>query len=50
MSAIIVTAVPASPCPAHPDAVLVPCPGGGSRGTCPVDSRTYQMSAPEVTW
>jgi hypothetical protein len=41
---------PASPCPDHPAAVLQPLPGGGSRGTCPVDSRSYQMSPVEVTW
>lgn len=48
MSAMI-TAVPASPCPDHPDTALVPCPGGGARGTCPRDGRTYQMTPLEVT-
>ena len=41
---------PAYPCPDHPDAVLVPFPGGGARGSCPVDHRLYQMTPPEVTW
>jgi hypothetical protein len=40
---------PACPCPVHPGAVLAPLPGGGARGTCPVDSRSYQMSPLEVT-
>lgn len=40
---------PACPCPDHPAAVLQPLPGGGARGTCPVDSRSYQMSPLEVT-
>ena len=40
---------PARPCPDHPDRVLQPLPGGGARGTCPVDSRSYQMSPAEVT-
>ncbi len=37
------------PCPDHPGRALQPLPGGGARGTCPVDSRSYQMSPPEVT-
>lgn len=41
---------PACPCPDHPAAVLVPFPGGGARGTCPVDGRSYQMYPPELTW
>lgn len=41
---------PACRCPEHPDAVLVPFPGGGARGYCPVDDRSYQMTVPEVTW
>lgn len=43
------TLLPARPCPDHPAAVLQPLPGGGSRGTCPVDSRSYQMTPLEVT-
>jgi hypothetical protein len=42
------TLLPASPCPEHPDSVLQPFPGGGSRGACPVDGRSHQMSPPEV--
>jgi hypothetical protein len=41
--------LPARHCPDHPAAVLQPLPGGGARGTCPVDSRSYQMSPVEVT-
>jgi hypothetical protein len=41
---------PASPCPDHPGAELVPFPGGGARGTCPIDQRSHQMYPPEVTW
>jgi hypothetical protein len=36
-------------CPVHPYAVLVPFPGGGARGSCPVDSRSHQMTPPEFT-
>lgn len=39
---------PACPCPDHPSAVLVPFPGGGARGSCPVDGRSHQMAPPEV--
>jgi hypothetical protein len=42
-----VSARPVSPCPDHPGSALVPFPGGGARGSCPVDGRSYQMSAPE---
>jgi hypothetical protein len=42
------TLLPARPCPDHPASVLQPLPGGGSRGTCPVDSRSYQMTPLEV--
>jgi hypothetical protein len=41
-------ATPACPCPDHPGRVLQPLPGGGARGTCPADGRTYQMTPPEV--
>ena len=41
---------PVSPCPDHPRCALVPFPGGGARGYCPVDSRSYQLAPPEVTW
>jgi hypothetical protein len=44
-----VTAAVACPCPDHPAAVLQPFPGGGARGSCPVDSRSHQMTPPEVT-
>jgi hypothetical protein len=40
---------PACPCPDHPDRSLLPLPGGAARGTCPVDSRSYQVFTPEVT-
>jgi hypothetical protein len=40
----------ACPCPDHPDRALVPFPGGGARGSCPVNGREYQMTPPEVTW
>lgn len=43
------TLLPACPCPEHPAAVLVPFSGGGSRGSCPVDGRSFQMIPPEVT-
>jgi hypothetical protein len=50
---MIATLAPARPaaacCPEHPGAVLVPLPGGGARGTCPVDSRSHQMYPVEVT-
>jgi hypothetical protein len=39
---------PACYCPEHSDAILVPFPGGGARGTCPVDQRSHQMYPPEV--
>lgn len=42
------TLLPACHCPDHPAAVLQPLPGGGARGTCPVDSRSHQMTPPEV--
>lgn len=41
--------LPACHCPEHPEAVLQPLPGGGARGTCPVDSRSFQMTPLEVT-
>jgi len=43
------TLIPGRPCPDHPASVLQPLPGGGARGTCPVDSRSYQMTPMEVT-
>jgi hypothetical protein len=43
------SASPACCCPVHPGVVLVPFPGGGARGSCPVDSRSYQMTPLEVT-
>ena len=39
---------PARQCPDHPASALQPLPGGGARGTCPVDSRSYQMTPVEV--
>jgi len=48
MSAPIL-AIPACPCPDHPHRSLIPV-GGGARGICPADGRTYQMQAPEVSW
>lgn len=39
---------PACRCPEHPGSILVPFPGGGARGTCPVDQRSHQMYPPEV--
>lgn len=39
---------PPCPCPDHPGEFLIPLPGGGARGTCPADSRSYQMTTPEV--
>jgi hypothetical protein len=45
----VTTAVrPACPCPDHPDQVLQPLPGGGARGTCPLNGRSYQMEPVEV--
>jgi hypothetical protein len=43
------SAAPACRCPVHPGAVLVPFPGGGARGTCPVDQRSHQMYPPEIS-
>ncbi len=39
---------PVVACPDHPGEVLCPLPGGGARGTCPVDGASYQMDAPEA--
>jgi hypothetical protein len=41
---------PVSPCPDHPGCTLVPLPVGGARGYCAIDSRSYQMTPPEVKW
>jgi len=42
-----ILAAPACPCPDHPHLSLIPV-GGGARGICPGDGRTYQMETPEV--
>ena len=47
---VMTSAGSACPCPDHPASILQPFPGGGARGTCPVDERSYQMTPPEVTW